>query len=80
MSLPRSYRAYRRTPGDVPRSIEVTIEHLPTELGSDDVIIKIHAISLNFRDAGMLDGRYIFPTPERGIPASDAAAEVMAIG
>lgn len=80
MSLPTMYRAYRRTTGPVPRTIEPTTEHLPTKLAPNEVLLKIHAVSLNYRDIGMLNGRYPIAVPERGIPASDCAAEVAAIG
>jgi NADPH:quinone reductase-like Zn-dependent oxidoreductase len=80
MPLPETYRAFRRTTGDLPRTIELSTENIPRELGPDDVLIKIHAVSLNFRDVAMLNGRYPMEAEERGIPCSDAAAEVVAIG
>lgn len=80
MSLPETYRAFRRTTGDFPRTIELSTEKLPRELGPNDVVIKIHAVSLNFRDVAMLNGLYPVEVEERGIPCSDAAAEVVAIG
>ncbi|KAI3327365.1 NAD(P)-binding protein [Xylariaceae sp. AK1471] len=80
MSIPETYKAFRRTTGDLPRTISSSTEQLPRELGLNDVLIKIHAVSLNFRDVGMLDGRYPVEVQERGIPCSDAAAEVAAIG
>ncbi|KAI0391184.1 NAD(P)-binding protein [Xylariaceae sp. FL0594] len=80
MSIPETYKAYRRTTGDLPRTIGVSTEKFPKELGPSDVLIKIRAVSLNFRDAAMLDGRYVVEVEERGIPCSDAAAEVAAIG
>ncbi|EGU84221.1 hypothetical protein FOPG_16207 [Fusarium oxysporum f. sp. conglutinans race 2 54008] len=80
MSLPETYRAFRRTTGDIPRTVELSIENVPRELGPNDVLIKIHAVSLNFRDVAMLNGLYPMGMEERGIPCSDAAAEVVAIG
>ncbi|KAI1020001.1 hypothetical protein LB503_006089 [Fusarium chuoi] len=80
MSLPATYRSFRRTTGDLPRIIELSTENVPGELGPNDVLIKIHAVSLNFRDVAMLNGRYPVEVEERGIPCSDAAAEVVAIG
>jgi NADPH:quinone reductase-like Zn-dependent oxidoreductase len=80
MSLPETYRAFRRTTGDLPRTIELSTEKVPRELGLNDVFIKIHAVSLNFRDVAMLNGLYPVEVEERGIPCSDAAAEVVAIG
>ncbi|PCD30388.1 hypothetical protein AU210_010070 [Fusarium oxysporum f. sp. radicis-cucumerinum] len=80
MSLPETYRAFRRTTGDLPRTIEPSTEKIPRELGPNEVLIKIHAVSLNFRDVAMLNGIYPVEVEERGIPCSDAAAEVVAIG
>ena len=80
MSIPETYKAFRRTTGDLPRTITSTTEQLPRELGPHDVLLKIHAVSLNFRDVAMLNGRYPVEVIERGIPASDAAAEVAATG
>ncbi|KAJ7089035.1 hypothetical protein C8R43DRAFT_1082321 [Mycena crocata] len=78
-TIPETYQLFRRTAGALPLTIEKTIEKTPT-FGSDEVLIRIHAVSLNFRDIGMLDGRYPFPIQERGIPTSDCAAEVVAVG
>ncbi|KAF9876923.1 putative alcohol dehydrogenase [Colletotrichum karsti] len=80
MAYPDTYQAVRRTHGSLPLSVETVTETLPNELGSDDVLIKIHAVSLNFRDVGMLHDRYPMESLERGIVASDCAAEVVAIG
>ena len=80
MSIPETYKAFRRTTGELPRTITPSTEQLPRELGPHDVLLKIHTVSLNFRDVAMLNGRYPVEVIERGVPASDAAAEVAAIG
>lgn len=80
MTYPEKYQSIRRTSGDLPLSVETATETLPKELGPNDVVIKIHAVSLNFRDVGMLHGRYPIEVIERGIVASDCAAEVVAVG
>ncbi|KAK0660868.1 hypothetical protein QBC41DRAFT_37743 [Cercophora samala] len=80
MTLPETYKAFRRTTGDLPRTITPSTEQLPRELAPHDVLLKIHAVSLNFRDVAMLNGRYPVDVIERGIPCSDAAAEVAAVG
>lgn len=80
MALPATYAAFRRTVGDLPRTIEFSSESLPRDLGPSEVLTKIHAVSLNFRDLAMLHGRYPVQTEELGIPCSDCAAEVVAIG
>ncbi|KAL1642265.1 putative secondary metabolism biosynthetic enzyme [Diplodia intermedia] len=71
---------YRRTTGPLPRTIEKVTETVPSTLAADEVLIRIHAVSLNFRDIGMLDGRYPLPSLDHGIPASDCAAEVIETG
>jgi NADPH:quinone reductase-like Zn-dependent oxidoreductase len=80
MALPTSYTAFRRTTGDLPRTIEQAKESLPQDLGPNDVLIKIRAVSLNYRDVGMLIGNYPAQVEDQGIPCSDCAAEVVAVG
>lgn len=80
MAYPEKYQSVRRTTGDLPLSVETATETLPKELGPNDVVIKIHAVSLNFRDVGMLNGRYPMEVIKGGIVASDCAAEVVAVG
>ncbi|KAK3377646.1 alcohol dehydrogenase [Podospora didyma] len=84
--LPTTYRSFRRTAGiatqDSPLSIEPATEPTPSSssLGAHDVLLRTHAVSLNFRDVAMLHGRYPMPVASRGVPTSDCAAEVIAVG
>ncbi|CAI7677897.1 unnamed protein product [Penicillium manginii] len=78
--VPRSYKAFRRTSGDAPLIVQPVTEELPSSLTPDEVLIRIRAVSLNYRDVAMLNGKYPSFALERGIPASDCAAEVLAIG
>ncbi|KAL4791063.1 alcohol dehydrogenase [Aspergillus venezuelensis] len=77
MALPTTYRSYRRKADG--KAIEQVTETLPA-LGPDDVAIRIHAVSLNYRDIAMLDNKYPIPVLNRGIPTSDCAAEVVGLG
>ncbi|KAK0629542.1 hypothetical protein B0T17DRAFT_615304 [Bombardia bombarda] len=79
-SLPSTYRAFRRNADST--SIELSTEKLPKveELGAHDVVLKIHAVSLNFRDVAMIHGRYPASVLDRGVVASDCGAEVVAFG
>ena len=79
-SLPKTFKAYRRTIGPFPRTIELSTENLPQSLSPNEVLIKIHAVSLNYRDHAMLSGRYPIPVDDGAISASDCAAEVIAVG
>ncbi|TGO32297.1 hypothetical protein BHYA_0330g00010 [Botrytis hyacinthi] len=79
-TLPKTYKAFRRTVGTTPTTLEQTTEKIPATLGPNDVLIKIHAVSLNYRDVAMMHGKYPIEVIERGVPASDCAAEVMKVG
>lgn len=85
MAYPSTYSAWRRSglkgTKDQPLTIYRTCdETLPSTLNSNDVLIKIHAISLNYREIAMLIGTYPIDIADKGIPCSDAAAEVIATG
>jgi NADPH:quinone reductase-like Zn-dependent oxidoreductase len=86
MSYPSTYTAYRRSAGKATKEkrlfLEQTQESLPkaSDLNPNDVVIKIHAVSLNYREHAMLIGTYPMPLEEQGVPCSDAAAEVVGTG
>ena len=50
------------------------------DLKPHEVLIKIHAVSLNFRDIAMISNRYPVEVIKQGVPCSDAAATVVAVG
>ncbi|THV44934.1 hypothetical protein BGAL_0554g00010 [Botrytis galanthina] len=79
-ALPKTYKAFRRTVGTTPTTLEQTTEDIPATLGPNDVLIKIHAVSLNYRDVAMMHGKYPVEVIDHGVPASDCAAEVMKVG
>ena len=45
-----------------------------------EVLVRVHAVSLNFRDLAMLRGRYPRKCVPGLIPTSDAAGEIVALG
>lgn len=67
-------RAYQVTPG---AGIDgLTIVDIPDRLpGPGDVLVKVHAVSLNYRDLGILRS-----ARTAVIPVSDGAGEVVAVG
>lgn len=79
MTVPESYSAFRRGQGENSEAIIPSVERIQS-LQSSEVLIRIHAVSLNYRDVGMLRGKYPVPVKDQGIPASDCAGEVIAIG
>ncbi|CAI7618372.1 unnamed protein product [Penicillium pancosmium] len=80
MAAPQTYKAYRRSKGGIPKTLQLTTEELPLTLDANQVLIKIHAVSLNYRDVAMLHGTYPVDYLDEGIPVSDCAAEVISVG
>lgn len=79
-ALPQTYKAFRRSTGQTPQTLDLVTEQVPSSLKAYEVLIRIHAVSLNYRDVAMMRGKYPIPVIERGISTSDCAAEVVAIG
>ncbi|MFD3002686.1 NAD(P)-dependent alcohol dehydrogenase [Pontibacter toksunensis] len=61
------------------RSLALNEEPTP-KTGRYDVLIKVHAASLNYRDQAILDGEYGGPFNKNGVPLSDGAGEVVGVG
>ncbi|GIJ84806.1 hypothetical protein Asppvi_003657 [Aspergillus pseudoviridinutans] len=61
------------------KTVVPAVEKTPS-LQPNEVLIKVHAVSLNYRDVGMLHGKYPVSVKDQGIPASDCAGEVVAVG
>ncbi|KAJ6002600.1 hypothetical protein N7451_005147 [Penicillium sp. IBT 35674x] len=73
--------AFRRTDDYTPGTPKLNLvqEALPP-LGPTDVLIKVHAIALNYRDANIANGGNPWPVIPNGILCNDAAGEIIAIG
>ncbi|KAJ4355362.1 uncharacterized protein N0V89_003378 [Didymosphaeria variabile] len=81
MAYPKTYRALRRSAKPYPLTLEYTTESLPETLGAHDVVLRIHAASLNYRDVAMLhEGKYPIPVNDAEVEGSCCAAEVVALG
>jgi NADPH:quinone reductase-like Zn-dependent oxidoreductase len=52
----------------------------PQKPGHRQVLVKVRACSLNFRDLGIVRGSYRMPVRENIIPLSDGAGEVVEVG
>ena len=50
------------------------------KVGDNDVLVKFHAASLNYRDLIIPRGQYPFPTKFPVVAASDGAGEVVEVG
>ena len=56
------------------------VERPDPKPGHRQVLVKVKACSLNFRDLGIVRGSYRMPVGENIIPLSDGAGEVVAVG
>ena len=70
---------YRRHGSRSPQVLELVEEPVqikePTE-----VMIRVHAVALNYRDANILNGTNPWAVSASGIPCSDASGTIIAIG
>ncbi|KAI9899506.1 hypothetical protein N3K66_005967 [Trichothecium roseum] len=81
-SQPTERRAYRRTDdftAGTPK-VKLVTEPLPQPLDPTAVLVKVHAVALNYRDANIANGGNPWPVTPNGILCNDAAGEVIAVG
>lgn len=80
--LPTERQAWRRTDDHSygAARLKLVIEPLPKKLPPTSVLIKVHAVSLNWRDANITNGGNPWPVIPNGIICNDCAGEVLAIG
>ena len=72
-------RTYRLDDFTSPDDLRVRDEDVPRPQRGE-VLVRVHAVSLNFRDIAMLRGRYPVPHRKGLIPTSDGAGEVIEVG
>lgn len=72
-------KAVRLTTTGDQASLELRDEPLPNP-GSHEVLVRVHAASLNFRDQAVLSVAYGAATKKYVIPLSDGAGEVVGLG
>jgi NADPH:quinone reductase-like Zn-dependent oxidoreductase len=73
-------RAYQIPKGGAGIESVVQIERPDPKPGHRQVLVKVKACSLNFRDLGIVRGSYRMPVRENVIPLSDGAGEVVEVG
>ena len=73
-------RAYQIPKGGAGIESVVRVERPDPKPGHRQVLVKVKACSLNFRDLGIVRGTYRVPIRENVIPLSDGAGEVVEVG
>jgi NADPH:quinone reductase-like Zn-dependent oxidoreductase len=61
-------------------SVTQVVRPDPQKPGHRQVLVKVHACSLNYRDLGIVRGSYRMPVRENIVPLSDGAGEVVDVG
>ncbi|KUJ16691.1 putative zinc-type alcohol dehydrogenase-like protein [Mollisia scopiformis] len=74
-----THLVYRLTNRGPKCTIKQVSERRPTP-DKHEVLVKIHAVSLNYRDIVIANGTWPFPAKDNLIPCSDSAGKVVAIG
>jgi len=72
-------RAYQILPGDGIDGLQC-VDFPERELGNGEVRVRVHAVSLNFRDLMVASGNYLVTVDNPIVPCSDGAGEVLAVG
>ncbi|KAJ9126217.1 hypothetical protein QFC24_001940 [Naganishia onofrii] len=70
---------YRLAKQDSYKSIQPHTEPIPTPT-KHEVLIKIKALSLNYRDYAIANGTYPFPVKPDVVPLSDCSGEIIDVG
>jgi NADPH:quinone reductase-like Zn-dependent oxidoreductase len=61
------------------KNLRLEEQPVPTP-GADEVVIRVEAFSLNYRDKSIVEGNYPLPMPLPLIPGSDAAGQIVSVG
>jgi NADPH:quinone reductase-like Zn-dependent oxidoreductase len=60
-------------------NLQSSQEPIP-EIDGHEVLVRVRAVTLNFRDLAIATGKYPAPVKESVVPCSDAAGEVVKVG
>ncbi|KAJ9608694.1 hypothetical protein H2200_006465 [Cladophialophora chaetospira] len=84
MSLPKTTPAWiiEASNGDKPgfENVKFVKEHPVPELGENDCLVQIQAVSLNYRDLVIPKGQYPLPLNLPCVACSDGAGRILAVG
>jgi NADPH:quinone reductase-like Zn-dependent oxidoreductase len=73
-------RVYQLSKGGAGIDALAKVDRPDPKPGHRQVLVKVAACSLNFRDLGIVRGTYRMPVPDNLVPLSDGAGEVVEVG
>jgi len=77
--MEEAMRAYQILPGNNIDGLQC-VDFPERELAPGEVRMRVHAVSLNYRDLMVASGNYLVNVDDPIIPCSDGAGEVLAVG
>ncbi|KAI8879239.1 NAD(P)-binding protein [Backusella circina FSU 941] len=80
MSIPTEQTVFRITGFSGQDDIKSFKEPVTVNLEKDEVLVKIKAVSLNYRDLVISNNTFIAPTKKNVVPGSDASGEIVKVG
>jgi len=82
IARPTTRQCWRRTDDYTPGTakLKLVTEPLPDQLSPYQILIKVHAVALNYRDANISNGGNPWPVTPNGTICNDAAGEVIEAG
>ncbi|KAL7620414.1 hypothetical protein AAE478_009409 [Parahypoxylon ruwenzoriense] len=78
-SVPVTAKQWSVVGEDGPNSLKYTEEPVP-HVGDNQVLVRIHGASLNYRDIVVAQGKYPWAVKPGVVPGSDGAGTVLAVG
>ncbi|KAL4877861.1 alcohol dehydrogenase [Aspergillus karnatakaensis] len=80
MITPTSTPTWLLTTQNGPSSLQFLPNHPLPPLGPTDILVQIHAASLNYREIAIAKGKFNLPLPNPITPSSDGAGVILATG
>jgi NADPH:quinone reductase-like Zn-dependent oxidoreductase len=77
--MPSQHTVYRLSKGSSENKISSSSEPIPSPT-KHEVLIKIKALALNYRDVAVKNNTYPFPVTDNVVPVSDCAGVVESVG
>jgi NADPH:quinone reductase-like Zn-dependent oxidoreductase len=72
-------KSYRRDGRNSPQVLKLVEDDIEVKEPTD-ILIRVYAVALNYRDVNILNGTNPWPVSPSGVPCSDAAGEIIAVG
>ncbi|KAL7935907.1 NAD(P)-binding protein [Trichoderma chlorosporum] len=79
LPIPKVVQQWNVAGGEGFKALQYSEQPLP-KLGDSQVLVKLEAVSLNYRDLLIIQGKSVHPVAPNVIPGSDGAGTVVAIG